>query len=58
MNILQLRVNHNFTSLELPSFDIANFMIVEMNVPDESFGSITISNKYNSGSLRVFLYRE
>jgi hypothetical protein len=56
--ILQLRINHNFTHIDLPESKIKNLTIIELEFNEESFGSITLAYNKSKGPLKVFLYRE
>ena len=57
IEILQLRINHNFTNIILDN-QATQFSIVSLEFEESSFGSIALSNKEFSGSLTAFLYRE
>ncbi len=61
VEILQLRINHNFTSLAIAKpLNTTNLTIIELEFLEESFGSITLSTSDGNPTpqLKTFLYKE
>lgn len=58
IDILQLRVNHYFSHLDLGVPHPGQLMVVQLDFHEEGQGCVTLASPGECGPLRVFLYRQ
>lgn len=58
VDILQLRINHNFTYIDLPDCKTETFSIVSLLFSEQCFGSLAVTNPKRETDFRVYLYKE
>ena len=58
IEVLQLRINHNFAHLELGAGRPGQLSVVELTFEEEGQGCVTLACLGEPGPLRAFLYRE
>lgn len=57
IDILHLRINHNFAHLDLAVGRPGQMTVIELDFFEEGQGCVTLSYLNEAGSLRAFLYR-
>lgn len=58
IHILQLRISHNFTHLDLGVARPGQLTVIQLDFQDEGQGCVTLAYLGEKGSLQAFLYRE
>lgn len=58
IDILHLRINHNFCHLDLGVGRPGQLTVIELNFVEEGQGCVTLNYLGEMGSLKAFLYRE
>ena len=58
IDILQLRINHSFTHLDLGTARLGQMKIIELDFLEEGQGCVTLTYLGDKGQFQAFLYRE
>lgn len=58
VDVLQLRINHNFSYIDLNNCKTESFNVIEMDFREDSFGSLAVVNGLTFTDFVVYLYRE
>lgn len=58
MEVLQLRVNHNFSTFDITNHNTGKFHIYQLDFDDAGFGCVSVSVNKGTSEFKVYLYKE